>query len=67
MYLTKKQRFMEWLLPRSFEGLTKQVKQQEQRIYLLSHMAICESKTCGIRTAALVSGEQYIQERADRE
>ena len=47
--------------------LTKQVELQEKRIYLLSHLAICDQKTCGIRTAALVSGEQYIQERGERE
>jgi hypothetical protein len=46
--------------------LTKQVELQDKRIYLLSHLAICDQKTCGIRSAALVSGEQYIQERADR-
>ena len=63
---TRKQRFMQWLLPHSFKELTAQVESQEKRIYLLSHLAICESKTCGIRTAALASGEQYIQERAER-
>jgi hypothetical protein len=51
----------------AYRELTKQVELQEKRIYLLSHLAICESKTCGIRTAALVSGEQYIQERGERE
>ena len=62
----RKQRFMQRLLPRVFGELTKQVKLQEQRIYLLSHLAICDQKTCGIRSAALVSGEQYIQERGER-
>lgn len=51
----------------NYRELTKQVELQEKRIYLLSHLAICESKTCGIRSAALVSGEQYIQERGERE
>jgi hypothetical protein len=46
--------------------LTKQVDLQEKRIYLLSHLAICDQKSCGIRTAALASGEEYIQERAKR-
>lgn len=64
--MNRKQRFMQWLLPHAFGQLTKQVKLQEQRIYLLSHLAICDQKTCGIRTAALVSGEQYIQERGER-
>ena len=50
----------------AYRELSKQVELQEQRIYLLSHLAICESKTCGIRTAALASGEEYIQERAER-
>jgi hypothetical protein len=63
----RKQRFMQRLLPRAFGELTKQVKLQEKRIYLLSHLAICDQKTCSIRTAALVSGEQYIQERGERE
>jgi len=62
----RKQRFMQRLLPHAFGELTKQVKLQEQRIYLLSHLAICDQKTCGIRSAALVSGEQYIQERGER-
>lgn len=47
--------------------LTKQVELQERRIYLLSHLAICDQKSCGIRTAALASGEEYIKERACRE
>lgn len=87
MYLTRKQRFMEWLLFRKELGwlelksgdiitsgrllyahkqLSEKVELQEKRIYLLSHLAICDQKTCGIRSAALVSAEQYIQERADR-
>ena len=47
--------------------LTKQVELQERRIYLLSHLAICDQSTCGIRTAALASGEEYIKERACRD
>ena len=69
-----KQKFMQWLLPISFKELTKQtdeltaqVESQERRIYLLSHLAICEQKTCGIRSAALASGEEYILERSERE
>ena len=62
-----KQKFMQWLLPLSFKELTEQVELQERRIYLLSHLAICEQHTCGIRSAAIKSGEDYILERAERE
>jgi len=46
--------------------LTKQVELQEKRIYLLSHLAICDQASCGIRAAALVSGKEYIKERGER-
>ena len=51
----------------NYRELTKQVELQERRIYLLSHLAICDQKSCGIRTAALASGEEYIKERACRD